>query len=361
LAAICHGLRLKQPRRCSAKVYELLLLCWDLDPKRRPKVGKLVMKFRQFKEEDSKLSEPSNSMELSLGMTADPQTMKVNQSVPTLSWEKPLLVPEYGSLNEAKMLATEVLNVKLPDSLTINPNARPILELEEPSEYFCPSSHQLCYYDEVAKQWLDYTEKDLFSQSPDKISVAIPHFTPVALRNRRLREVYNIDPQFLDSQHNFDFTNVVDANPTPHRRGPEPYIRPCGWMRFAINVSSKHGPDMKWLGTGNSDDVWPVAYHGTHQENVPGILVHSLQVGGTNNVKARNGAVFGTGIYLSPKWEVAQGYSTGIPVPGLGTVKVVFQVRVHTGNYKKHNANIWTVPDPADVRPYGVLFKVIPP
>ena len=92
-----------------------------------------------------------------------------------------------------------------------------------------------------------------------------------------------MNPKFLDPKFDYDFSSIVDTD--PHQRGPELYNRPCGWMRFAINVSEKHGEDMNWLATGTGNEVWPVAYHGTKQLNVPGILANSLQVGGD---KTRN-------------------------------------------------------------------------
>lgn len=62
-----------------------------------------------------------------------------------------------------------------------------------------------------------------------------------------------------------------------HYRGGKVYRRPVGCVRFAVRVANKY-PDSteKWLGVKGTTDAdqtgWPVAYHGTLEDNVLSIL-----------------------------------------------------------------------------------------
>ena len=76
-----------------------------------------------------------------------------------------------------------------------------------------------------------------------------------------------IKEEFLDPQYDYDFTYLPDYG--TYIRGREPYKRPYGWKRIALNVSGKYGDD-RWLGcVGDSPaDEWPVSYHGTKKKSV---------------------------------------------------------------------------------------------
>ncbi|KAM9985532.1 hypothetical protein ACTFIZ_009073 [Dictyostelium cf. discoideum] len=63
-------------------------------------------------------------------------------------------------------------------------------------------------------------------------------------------EALQIDEKYFSPKFNYDFTNIIDVS--QFFRGSEIYVRPCGWMRYALNVSGlldKEGD--KWLGCNN--------------------------------------------------------------------------------------------------------------
>ena len=163
-----------------------------------------------------------------------------------------------------------------------------------------------------------------------------------------------IKDDFLDPNHDFDFTHLKDDG-TTYVRGKLLYKRPYGWERMALNVLGKYGPDDKWLGcVGDSPDEWPVSYHGTRKECVNPIADEGYRLD-----KGRR-FVHGKGIYSSPKVEVAEGYATKFKHNGT-IYKVVFQNRVNTVGLKMCNNNYWLTPNEKDIRPYGLCVKKVQP
>lgn len=269
--------------------------------------------------------------------------------------------PTLGINQDAQELRHPIINVKLPDSASVDPSFQPLLEIDEFAEYFCPSSQQLCFFDEKENMWKPYEKTDFLpatsgSNATAKLEIQVPHFTNIAIKNRRLMATYNLNDSFMDPSWNFDFTNVDDTGKT-FVRGSEPYTRPTGWMRFGINVFSKY-PDRKWIGTGTDAAVWPVAYHGTKQENVGGILQFGLQCGGTNGIAIANGNAHGNGINLTPDVEYAamDQYTPSVMVDGM-KLKVVLQVRIKGDGFQKRTNRVWLAQNSHDIRPYGILLK----
>jgi len=75
----------------------------------------------------------------------------------------------------------------------------------------------------------------------------------------------------LARDFNSDFRNINDVG-TEYRRGNEPYERPLGSYRIALNVANRFGNDNTWLGdTGDNPGEWPVSYYGTGQHNAESI------------------------------------------------------------------------------------------
>ena len=250
---------------------------------------------------------------------------------------------------------------------------------------------------------------------------------------RRLEGLYGIDPEDFAPEFNFDFTDMLTADDGDHSRGGQPYFRPCGWKRFALNVQDKytlesfsvkelkailleagHRPQTsgleradlvqmarevggdkmaeRWLGDTNSPGEWINAYHGTTPHAAPMIANAGLRRGRSadsdgDGVERKNGAVFGAGVYCTPKVEEAEIYSEPIEVSadvdGVISTKyycVVFQCRVrgppcasyaeaercrgfyNVGLGTAHGCDswakdYWVVPRQEDVRPYAVLLK----
>jgi hypothetical protein len=47
---------------------------------------------------------------------------------------------------------------------------------------------------------------------------------------------FGITSKHLDARYHSDFRNIQDVQ--PFFKGGEQYFRPCGWMRFALNVKT---------------------------------------------------------------------------------------------------------------------------
>ncbi|KAI1696971.1 poly(ADP-ribose) polymerase catalytic domain-containing protein [Ditylenchus destructor] len=128
-------------------------------------------------------------------------------------------------------------------------------------------------------------------------------------------------------------------------------------MRFAIKVLDKYS-DNSWLGasgnrTHSDAKEWPVAYHGTKEMNVSGILTEGLIL-----AKGRR-FHFGRGIYCTPDPETALLYAATYNFQGK-QYRLILQTRVNPDKFavvkKKDNqqGEYWLLPDEKDIRPYGV-------
>ncbi|OAA35419.1 Ubiquitin [Metarhizium rileyi] len=156
---------------------------------------------------------------------------------------------------------------------------------------------------------------------------------------------------FLDPAYDYDFTHINDRG-SSFSRGGEKYIRPCGWLRFALKVNGKYGPDV-WLGSSNSRGEWPVSYHGTSKNNAQSIAQVGFQL--AKGVRF----AYGHGIYSSPSHAIAESYAQEFSDRGR-RYKVIFQNRVNPGNLKKiPSHDYWVSPADADIRPYGLCIKEI--
>lgn len=63
------------------------------------------------------------------------------------------------------------------------------------------------------------------------------------------------------------------------------------------------GKSIKNQAGSNNENQWPVAYHGTHQNNVGGIIIEGFRLDKGKRFS------YGHGIYCSPNPAVALGYS----------------------------------------------------
>ncbi|CAF2736789.1 unnamed protein product [Rotaria sp. Silwood2] len=165
-----------------------------------------------------------------------------------------------------------------------------------------------------------------------------------------------LDAATLDPVHNFDFTNIKDDHVT-FTRGGERYIRPCGFRRYALNVSGKY-ENLLWIDCEDAVGEWPVSYHGT----------------GTfeNKTMAQNGYAFTQGkqysfthgVYSTPDIHVAEKYAKTFTYNNEQYI-VVFQNRVNPANLNKLQSNrsgtgdYWVSPNDTDVRPYGICIRKV--
>ena len=113
-----------------------------------------------------------------------------------------------------------------------------------------------------------------------------------------------------------------------------PYIRPCGWYRFALKVNGKYKDDL-WLSgrkaskNSSADGEWPVSYHGTSLDNGLSIAEEGLKLTKGQLFK------FGCGIYSTPDIKVAFLYAEMTVTLKEKKYKVVLQNRVNSENLEK--------------------------
>ena len=176
-----------------------------------------------------------------------------------------------------------------------------------------------------------------------------------------------LDPDLLSPKYyDYDFTHVTDDGKT-YERGGCTYARPYGWNRHALNVSQKYG-DNVWLGgtgggirTESTPGEWPVSFHGTKKDSVPGIAKQGYLL----SMSKRE--VYGRGLYSSPSIEVAELYAGEFSYR-FERYKVVFQNRVNPDGMKTIAADrirrdrgcsdvkgdYWLQPREDYIRPYAI-------
>ncbi|KAM9993011.1 hypothetical protein ACTFIY_010461 [Dictyostelium cf. discoideum] len=159
----------------------------------------------------------------------------------------------------------------------------------------------------------------------------------------------DIDPKYFSPKFNYDFTKIIDVR--PFFRGSEIYFRPCGWMRYALNVTDLIDKDDKWLGCNNVEGEWPVSYHGTGKHQSKSIAEKGFDLSKVKRYK------FGHGIYSTPSIKCAQSYATSFECKG-STYLAVFQNRVNPKTLIKipksqtNDEEYWVSPKDEDIRPY---------
>ena len=171
---------------------------------------------------------------------------------------------------------------------------------------------------------------------------------------------HSVDPDGLDPQYDFDFSNVKDDGEI-YMRGGHQYHRPYGWNRIAVKVISKFGYN-EWLGqngirTEGAPNEWAVSYHGTAIENADKIIKEGFKPGPRQ--------LYGKGVYSSPSIEMVENhYAQPFDLKGKRYL-IAFQNRVNPHRVKiipaketGAGADYWLT-QKDDTRPYGVLFKEI--
>ncbi|CAF3225596.1 unnamed protein product [Rotaria socialis] len=165
-----------------------------------------------------------------------------------------------------------------------------------------------------------------------------------------------LDPSTLDPIHNYDFTNINDGQNTFIRGGAR-YIRPCGFKRFALNVSDKF-ENLQWLGCNDSEGEWPVSYHGTSAHNNKTIAQDGYALTQERQL------AFTRGVYSTPDIQLATKYAKRFTYNNEQYL-VVFQNRVNPANVVKFKSvspgteDYWVSPSDTDVRPYGICIRKV--
>ena len=166
-----------------------------------------------------------------------------------------------------------------------------------------------------------------------------------------------------DFDERYDFVYTADGSQT-RRRGGEQFVWPAGRSKLALNVSAHNKIDRdghEWL---DRDEGWPVAFHGTSggdRDVIRDIIRNGFKVRGGEST-ARNGELFGSGIYCTPDPSFAAIYAADDPwhTDSGHVLEVVFQVRVRPGRYAEYShkkGRCWVVERSQDIRPCGILFR----
>jgi len=146
----------------------------------------------------------------------------------------------------------------------------------------------------------------------------------------------------------FDWTYPTSVLDLQQRAG-EVYHPPWGWARLAFHLK-----DLSIL---DGKDGWVIAYHGTGAQWIPNIMKHGLLVRG-GSTTAKNGAVYGSGIYVSPNVEYSKYYAEPQCVNGRSMYPVL-TCRLRPGSFTKTNMDyIWLVQSSDDIVCTGLLVKI---
>ncbi|KAL6455795.1 hypothetical protein MHYP_G00356460 [Metynnis hypsauchen] len=178
----------------------------------------------------------------------------------------------------------------------------------------------------------------------------------------------NMD-EFFDQKFDYDFRRGSDSSECS--RGGEPYARPWGWYRFALNVLDKYPDGNSWLGPiGWRDESvsgeWPVSFHGTGADGAKAIARSCFQPGPRD--------LYGPGIYSTPDITIASWYTKQFESKNGKKYKVIMQNRINPEERKiiEEKKDYWLIPIPEgtqkeevkkiamkSIRPYGILIKEV--
>ncbi len=185
----------------------------------------------------------------------------------------------------------------------------------------------------------------------------------------------SFDISLFDARGNKTF----GTQPETHQVGPpgktKPYTTPSGWTRYGLKVLGKYEDD-RWLHPFGDAGNWYRAFHGTgsaksvdfsdsntylDQQDPSVDALSSIHQGEFRTARV---AAYGPGVYCSPDPKFPEnGYVKSISLntkQGMKKFKCMLQVAVNPDGIKGDPGtpnNIWVVPKPQDIRPYGILIK----
>jgi hypothetical protein len=184
----------------------------------------------------------------------------------------------------------------------------------------------------------------------------------------------------LDSRGDKTFSGTGSTFEIGPPGNKKTYKQPDGdWTRYGLQVLERYGADQTWLHPFGHDGNWYRAYHGTGparskcidtkaghdskttQDSIPkSIYKKGLLIGNNQGCEAQAGA---KGVYCSPTLRTAMGYTSDFTMVFAGgdtrTFRLVFQCAVKPDGVRICcGGDIWVVPDPAHIRPYGILLKM---
>ncbi|CAF3849445.1 unnamed protein product [Rotaria sp. Silwood1] len=152
------------------------------------------------------------------------------------------------------------------------------------------------------------------------------------------------------------------------------YITPSGWTRYGFKVLGKYKHDY-WLHPFEHPKNWFRAFHGTGSAQSQDFgdksqlfdtqyaSVDALSSIFKTGFRPARAAAFGPGVYCSPNPKFPEvGYVRPVPLDtqqGEKSFICMLQVAVNPDGVQFPTNDIWVVPDPKDIRPYGILIKEV--
>jgi len=233
------------------------------------------------------------------------------------------------------------------------------------------------------------------------------------LKTKDIFSTFVFDTNYLDPDYDLEYnekTNKIFRENMIDKRGKFPYYLPIGFRRLGVHVKGVYDNNDDWLDN-KSNKGWAVAYHGiSAADSNPFEDAQKIIISGVEKkqgfLKAKR-AVYGQGVYCAPDVRVAEDYAAvgELKISDKKTMKykLIFQCRVNSHGkfacssnqegpgtedvYVIENAHVmreqdqekgkgegkgkgkekekaickdyWLVRDPRNVRPYGILIKIL--
>ena len=171
---------------------------------------------------------------------------------------------------------------------------------------------------------------------------------------------HQISPDFFDIRWN----KSKWSKEKNKKRGGKIYNPPFDYIGHGLRVLNEYDNDNTWIGNKNIVGEWPVAYHGTNLNAAVSILVNGLRKGNRqaykDDININKKSIFGEksigeGVYLTPKFEIADHYSA--PINGY---KCVLMCRVNPNKIRipQNRNDYWILNGNFnEIRPYRLLIK----
>jgi len=180
------------------------------------------------------------------------------------------------------------------------------------------------------------------------------------------------DIAYFDERGDKSFSHLSGSLQVGPAGRTKSYTQPAGWTRFGLKVLDRYADGNKWLEPFGDPENWYRAFHGTgraqrvdfgdnnqpNNSNLPFVdALASIHLGGFRRART---AVYGPGVYCSPNPKFPEGrYVQSATIDtrrGRKTFKCMLQVAVNPDGIEEHG-DIWCVPDPQNIRAYGILIK----
>ncbi|CAF3283490.1 unnamed protein product, partial [Rotaria sp. Silwood2] len=224
-----------------------------------------------------------------------------------------------------------------------------------------------------------YTVEDLASRVVNSLSKVVQklkhqfkQFLSAKIHPLLFRPTFDIS--FFDKQGNRTFS----SSPETHQVGPsgntKTYTSPAGWTRYGLKVLDKYKDGNNWLHPFQHPGNWYRAFHGTGRAEAVDFgndkqlfdqqytSVDAVASIFENGFRPARTTAYGPGVYCSPNPKFPEnGYVAVVELEtqkGKKKFACMLQVAVNPIGVKfTADKDIWVVPNPQDIRPYGVLIK----